>query len=104
MTRQGSNLSRELGCLQDKCRDNKDICAPCDTSDTYTIIIIMLVTLDVQNALNSAPMVDMHEVLQWNFRVPDYLLIVYNSFEMLHDVFLEDYVTIDRGQWLAHLT
>lgn len=42
--------------------------------------IVLLVTLDVRNAFNSARWVDMLEALRRDFRVPDYLLVVVQDY------------------------
>jgi hypothetical protein len=51
-----------------------------DTASHKARPIVLLVTLDVKNAFNSARWVDMLEALHRHFRVPDYLLVVVQDY------------------------
>ncbi|KAK9729472.1 Reverse transcriptase (RNA-dependent DNA polymerase) [Popillia japonica] len=61
----------------------QEICAAVSRAESYNHFsrrIVLLVTLDVKNAFNSAKWKDFMDALMYNFRVPTYLLKMMDSY------------------------
>lgn len=69
--------------------------------NAYSQEIVLLITLDVKNAFNSARWVDILEAMSTEFNVPEYLMRIIEDY--LRDRKLQ-YTTTDQGQQLKKIT